>query len=82
MLMCFFETGPSPLNQFFVFVSLVILFFSQFFFAESTSVGQHREAGKVIAETGGWLPDISRNWYVFCFGLGWEEWGVLDGGSR
>lgn len=68
--MCFFEMGPSPLNQFFfVFVSLASFFFSPFV-AESASVGQHREAGKVITETGSRLPDSSRNWYVFCFGLG------------
>lgn len=45
------------------------LFFSPFV-AESASVGQHREAGKVITETGGRLPDSGRNWCVFCFGLG------------
>lgn len=75
MLMCFFEMGPSPLNQFFffVFVSLVLFIFFSPFVTESASVGQHREAGKVITETGSWLPDSSRDWYVFCFGLGEDE---------
>lgn len=70
--MCFFEMGPSPLNHFFVCLFLwlyfIIIFFP--FVAESASVGQHREAGKVITETASRLPDSSRNWYVFCFGLG------------
>lgn len=59
-----------------------ILFFS-LFVAESASVGQHREAGKVITETGGRLPDSGRNWYVFCFwiGLG-KEWGGVGRGFK
>lgn len=81
MLMCFFEIGPSPLNQFFCVCFSSFIFFS-LFFAESTSVGQHREAGKVITETGGRLPDSSRNWYVFCFGLGWDEWGGVGRGFK
>lgn len=68
--MCFFEMGPSPLNQFFLCLFLWLHFFFSPFVAESASVGQHREAGKVITETGSRLPDSSRNWYVFCFGLG------------
>lgn len=69
--MCLFEMGPSPLNHF-LFVCLFHLFIYFFppFVAESASVGQHREAGKVITETASRLPDSSRNWYVFCFGLG------------
>lgn len=69
--MCFFEMGPSPLNQFFfLFISLALfIYFSPPFVAESASVGQHREAGKVITETGSRLPDSGRDWYVFCFGL-------------
>lgn len=69
--MCFFEMGPSPLNQVFfgLFLWLYFLFFFPPFVAESASVGQHRKAGKVITETGSWLPDSSRDWYVFCFGL-------------
>lgn len=70
MLMCFFEMGPRPLNQFFLCLFLWLYFFFPLFVAESASVGQHREAGKVITKTGGRLPDSSRNWYVFCFGLG------------
>lgn len=76
MLMCFFEMGPSPLNQFSFFFVCVCLFFRFYLFffspfvAESASVGQHREAGKVITETGSRLPDSSRDWCVFCFGLG------------
>lgn len=74
--MCSFEMGSSPLNQF--LFSVFLFFFTLFiyslpffppFVAESASVGQHREAGKVIAETGGWLPDSSGNWCVFCYGL-------------
>lgn len=69
------------INFYFVFVSPAwVLFF--LFIAESTSVGQHREAGKVITETGGRLPDSSRNWYVFCYGLEKECGGVGWGGSR
>lgn len=82
--MCFFEMGPSPLNQFLFCVCFSSLssFFFFLFIAESTSVGQHREAGKVITETGGRLPDSSRNWYVFCYGLEKEWGGVGRGGSR
>lgn len=74
--MCSFEMGPSPLNHFlFVCFAGFILFIYLFlppppFVAESASVGQHREAGKVITETASRLPDSSRNWYVFCFGFG------------
>lgn len=76
--MCFFEMGPSPLNQiFFLRLFLWFIFFSPLFVAASASVGQHREAGKVITETGGRLPDSSRNWYVFCFGLGLGGSGVV-----
>ena len=75
MLMFFFEMGPSPLNRFFFFFFCVCFFLVLFIFfspfvTESASVGQHREAGKVITETGSRLPDSSRDWYVFCFGLG------------
>lgn len=83
MLMCFFETGPGPLNQFIFFRVCFsgFIFSSPLFVAESASVGQHREAGKVITETGGRLPDSSGNWYVFCFGLGfWKKWGSVGAG--
>lgn len=68
---------PALSINFFVFVfSGFILFFFPPFVAESTSVGQHREAWKVITETGGRLPDSSRNWYVFCFWIGvGKVWG-------
>lgn len=72
--MCFFELGPSLLNHFFV-CFFRLLYFTYLFYlfspfvAESASVGQHREAGKVITETASRLPDSSRNWYVFCLGL-------------
>lgn len=72
--MSFFEMGPSPLNHFLLFVCfagfILFIYLCSPFVAESASVGQHREAGKVIAETASRLPDSSRNWCVFCFGLG------------
>lgn len=48
-------------------------FFLSPFVAESASVGQHRETGKVIAETGGRLPDSGGNRYVFRFGIELEK---------
>lgn len=42
-------------------LSLCFSFCFAWFVSESTSVGQHREAGKVISETGGWLPDSGGN---------------------
>lgn len=48
----FFFSHIHPSNYLFIFALFV---------SESTSVGQHREAGKVISETGGWLPDSSGN---------------------
>lgn len=48
----FFFPHIHPSNYLFIFALFV---------SESTSVGQHREAGKVISETGGWLPDSSGN---------------------
>lgn len=82
--MCFFETGPSPLNQVCFSVSVCVrvalccvshFFFFSFgpFVAESASVGQHREAGKVITEAGSRLPDSGGNRYVACLGLGLEK---------
>lgn len=58
------------------------------FVAESASVGQHREAGKVITEAGSRLPDSGGNRYVAYSGLGlWKKKGVGDvcvwgGGAR
>lgn len=64
-------------------LQLYLFIFDLFiYFAESTSVGQHREAGKVITETGGRLPDSSRNWYVFFFGLVWEGVGAVGRGFK
>lgn len=91
MLTCFFEMGPSPLKSiyflFFVFLFLWLSFFLSLFLspcvAESASVGQHREAGKVITETGGRLPDSSGNRCVLCFGIGrGGSKGVLARGSQ
>lgn len=61
-------------------VVFLIFFFSSFgpFVAESASVGQHREAGKVITEAGSRLPDSGGNRYVVCLGLGFGKkrvWG-------